>query len=384
MSENTKFNFVEADAGAIYNDIIQSLEKNVNEPLYPGDERRIYGEAMVAVLVAMYSKMNDTARQSLLRYARGEVLDALGERTGTSRLASRRAVVTLRFYVTDPQSTNIIIPIGTKATPDGIAYFMTSTAGVIQAGQTSTDVSAIAEQAGTVYNGFAPDTIISLVDQIPYIERVTNITASRNGDDGEPYTEAGDNRYRERIRLSPGKLSTAGPANAYQYWAMTADSEICDVRALSPYPGEVLIVPLMNNGGIPDVETLSAILKVVSDDAIRPLTDRVFVQAPTVVEYDIDLKYYTYSINEAEVITNIEGDGGAIDRFNNWQMGQLGRDINPDYLRRLILAPDWEDNLAGAVRLDLVKPVFVEINETEVAKWSGKINVTHEVIAGGA
>lgn len=35
------------DASTLYKTIITELEKGAGEPLYPGDERRIFGEALV-------------------------------------------------------------------------------------------------------------------------------------------------------------------------------------------------------------------------------------------------------------------------------------------------------------------------------------------------
>ena len=51
--------FITTDAGLIYEEIITSLESGVSEPLYPGDERRIFGEALVPLFVAMYNSVND-------------------------------------------------------------------------------------------------------------------------------------------------------------------------------------------------------------------------------------------------------------------------------------------------------------------------------------
>ena len=56
-----EFNFVETNAAEIYTKVMQWLIDSVNEPLYPADERRIYGEALVFVLVNVYNEMNDTA-----------------------------------------------------------------------------------------------------------------------------------------------------------------------------------------------------------------------------------------------------------------------------------------------------------------------------------
>lgn len=374
--------FVETDAGTIYSTIITALEKGVNEPLYPGDERRIYGEAVAAVFVSLFNTMNDVARQKMLRYARGNVLDALGQRTGTIRLESKPATATMRFMVSAPAPFDIVIPKWTKVTPDGNVYFATDSDAVLQAGSYSVDVPASSTGGGEKFNGYAVGTISTLVDLIPYITSVSNITTSSGGDDGEPYTTAGDNRYRERIRLSSAKLSTAGPSDAYIYWALTADPDIIDVKVESQAAGTVQVIPLMKGGNLPDEDTRAKVLAVVNDPAVRPLTDSVSVVSPTTVEYDIEVKYYTTANNEATVVETIEGEGGALDLFRSWQSAALGRDINPDYLRKLILAPDWEQGLTGAIRLDVIAPSYTSIGNTEVAKFSGVLNVTHEVIAG--
>ena len=109
-----EFSFVETDAAKIYNIVMTWLMDSVNEPLYPADERRIYGEALIYVLVNVYNEMNDTARQRTLQYARGYVLDALGERTGTVRLKPSSAHDTFRFSVETPININIVIPQGTS------------------------------------------------------------------------------------------------------------------------------------------------------------------------------------------------------------------------------------------------------------------------------
>ena len=111
-------NFIEVDAGEIYNMIITALETKVSEPLYPGDERRLFGEAVAAVMVAVFNKLNDDARQSLLRYARGTVLDAIGERVDTPRLEPNKASTVLRFSMSQALGQNVVIPAGTRATPD--------------------------------------------------------------------------------------------------------------------------------------------------------------------------------------------------------------------------------------------------------------------------
>lgn len=125
---------------------------------------------------------------------------------------------------------------------------------------------------------------------------------------------------------------------AYRYYALSADPDIIDVYINSPTANNIVIVPLMTGGTIPDSDTIQKVKDVFADD-IRPLTDIVTVQAPTQVSYDINIKYYCALDNEADAITIVEAAGGAIEQYNAWQCGALGRDINPDQLKKFILAP---------------------------------------------
>ena len=131
---------VTTDASSLYNIIITELEKAASEPLYPGDERRIFGEGLVAVFVALYNSINDAGRQTLLRYARGQVLDAIGERLDVRRLEGDKATTIMRFSVSTPLESNIIIPKWTKATPDSENYFATDEIAVLQAGTYSVEI----------------------------------------------------------------------------------------------------------------------------------------------------------------------------------------------------------------------------------------------------
>lgn len=226
-------NLVEVDGSTIYTDVVTGLEREVGEPLYPGDERRIFGEALVAVLVAYMSKANDAGRQTLLRYARGQVLDAIGERLGVERLEATPSSCTVRFTLSAIFDRAITIPASTRVTTDGSIYWMTDEACPIPAGETTGDVTASCTTPGTAGNGYAPGSIATLVDLQPYVASVANVDETGGGDDGEPYTAEGDDRLRERIRLAPNRLSVAGPEQAYVYWAMTADAGIADVCAFS-------------------------------------------------------------------------------------------------------------------------------------------------------
>lgn len=361
----SEINFVETDSMAISDSLINLFEQFTGEVFYPGDERRQFLSNMVPVLVAVYSSINNTGRYNLLRYATGELLDALGERTDTPRLQAQNAATMLRFSLSAAQVTNTVIPTGTRVTPDGKIYFATEDVLIIPAGSLYGDTTAVGLEAGSLYNGFAPGQINKLVDPVPYVTGVANTTTSAGGSDTEPDDDGVNvwSGYRERIRQSPAKMSTAGPEDAYIYWAKTADQNISDISVTSPVPGQIKITVLMAGGQIPSQEILDRVLEKCSSKKVRPLTDQVIAEAPGTVTYDIELSYYISRDRAAEVNSiraAIENSGGAVNRYKIWQSGKLGQAINPDSLKQLILN-------AGAFRVDISNPVYTALDTDQVA-----------------
>ena len=163
----------------------------------------------------------------------------------------------------------------------------------IKAGETTVDVACTSIETGVDLNGIHEGAIQTLVDPIPYIESVTNITETDGGADPES-----DESLKDRIYIAPSRYSTAGTEEAYIYWVKTYNSTIADVKVSSDNPGEVDIVFLMDNG-IPSQEMITGLTKYITDPNIRPLTDKVVVKAPTAVNYSISLTYYINSSDSA-------------------------------------------------------------------------------------
>lgn len=370
--------FMDISAAEIVKKLVTGVEEKLSEPLYPGDERRLFLEALAPVMVQIINEANDASKQRLLRYARNDTLDALGERMNVDRLQATPAKTILRFSLAVERNRSTFIPQGTRATADGSAHFATTAAVTIPAGELTVDVSAVCTTPGAAYNGYAIGAISTMTDIIPYVAGVTNLDTSHDGDDGEPQDSGGDGdtRYRERIRLAPAKLSTAGPEAAYVYHAMSASPLITDVKPLNDHEAGTVELIIMTENGTPSEDVLEAVKTTCNAKNIRPLNDKLIVSGPDRVQYDIELKYYTTAENEAAAVATIEADGGALDQFNEWQQLKIGRDINPDKLRAFCLAPA---SGTGALRLDIVKPAFKTLTERQLAEFSGNLTVTHEV-----
>ncbi len=370
----TDYSFVETDSAKLYTDIIGSLMEACDEPLYPGDERRVFGEGLVYVFTSLYNLFDDRAKQRTLAGARGAVLDAIGYRYRVERAAPSHASATFRFSVSAAQSGNIVIPAGTRITTDGTIYFSTTAAGVLAAGEMFVDLLGVCSEGGASYNGYAPGTIGTMVDLIPFVSTAENITASSGGDDGEPYTTEGDDRYRERIRLAPAAFSP-GTFSGYRFYALAADPDIVAVEIDCPEdePNTVNIYALMKGGELPDAETLQKILDSIEQNNVRIMTDKVSAFAPETVEYSIQAKYYCTAENEAAAIEAIEGEGGAVDQYIAWQSAEMGRNISPDELRKLMYN-------SGAAMVDITSPARADVTKAQVAQFTGPPVITYEVI----
>lgn len=378
--------FVKTDAEEIYNDVLNTVESELGETLAEGDQRKIFIQSLMPVIVAINNNINDTANQNLLEFARDERLDAIAEDYhSTERLKATQSICSGIAKITEAQEKDIKIPFDTKITPDGIAMFKVKEDAIIKAGETETSLKLISASTGSKYNGYEPGSIKKIVDPIPYVSEIYNTETSKSGSDIE------DNiSYRERARLELESESTAGPQGAYEYFAYSADNSISSVNVLSPSAGTVKIIATVNNGEIPNQDILDKIYAKCSARDVRPLTDNVITGVPEVVKYDIELTYYldknlsTYESKWRKAIegVNLDFKDGAIRDFILWQQDSIGKYVNQDELRYKIQdAASYivdDKRISGVRRIVLTNPLSVNITKEQIAKVN---NIT--VMYGG-
>ncbi len=356
--------FVDTDTEEIKNSIIAVYEAVADKKLYPGDPVRLFLMTIADLIIQQRVLINETAKMNLLRYATGDYLDQIGALTETPRLQAEPATVTVRYTLSAPQPGALLIPPGTRVTPGNELYFAVVEGGDIPAGEIEGEFLCECMEAGVVGNGYAPGQINILVDPIPFVSQVANVSVSAGGTDVES-----DEAYRERIHIAPESFSSAGPREAYEYWARSASKDILDVLVYSPSPMEVEIRVLLTGGELPGVEVLNTVDAACNDRSIRPLTDRVTVLAPNVVSYNIDLTYCIASDDVTSATAIQEAVQAAVTEYVLWQKSRIGRDILPSELIRRVMN-------AGARRVDMVSPTHITVANTDVAV-ADAIHVTY-------
>lgn len=347
--------FVDADVNTVEEHVLTEYERISGRTLATGDPVRLFLLTIANIIVMLKNDINITGKQNLLRYASGNNLDHLGALVGQERKKASSAVTTMRVSVSESMETNVIIPAGTRFTAGDNVFFSLDKVMVIAAGETIGEGQATCLEVGSVGNDYVPYQIKTLVDPVPYVSTVYNITKSEGGADEET-----DEDYRESIHMAPEGFSVAGPKGAYEFFTKQASALISDVSVISPEPGKVEVRPLLVGGGVPGEEILELVNEKLNADDIRPLTDQVTVLAPSVVTYNLDITYYIDNEDkvQANMIQNNVAD--AVKEWIEWQKAKLGRDINPSKLIRLV-----ED--AGAKRLVVTNPGFTVVDDTSVA-----------------
>lgn len=349
--------FVETDAEEILSSMVMMFEEITGRTLYPASPEKLFISWCASVIIQQRVLINETAKKNVPRYADGEYLDSLAELfRDVQRLEASSASATFRCYISEPQQQSVFIPQGTRVTADGDIIFELDELAEIPAGSTYVDVTGTCQTPGEDGNGFEAGQVKQIIDVYDYFWKIENTTTTSGGAEQES-----DDAFYERMRESMETFSTAGPANAYKYYAKSASPAVQDVVTQSPSPGVVDIRVLLKSGTENADGVLDKVEKALSADKVRPFTDFVKVDTPETDNFEVDVTYYIPKEQQANALV-IDADArAAVQKYIDWQTEKIGRDINPSQLVALLMA-------AGVKRVVVSKPEFAEVQETHIAK----------------
>lgn len=344
LNNLTDITFVSSDKEQVVKYLLDTYKAVTGRTLAKSDPVRLFVLVIASVIIMLLNKINYVGKQNLLKYAVGDNLDHIGALVGVARQQPKKAQTILRFTLSAARDSAVIVPAGTRVSNGSQVYFATTAQLTILAGAITGDVRAVCMVVGEAGNNYDVGELNAIVDQIPYVKSVTNITVSDGG-----ATLEDDDSFRDRIQHAPESFSCAGAAGAYEFFAKKASTIIEDVKVVSPAPGEVVIYPLLKDGQLPGDEILNDVLTICNDKSVRPLTDHLSAKAPNEIKYDIDITYYINSSDSA-LTSVIQADiDAAISAYIVWQRSVMGRDINPSELTKLVMN-------AGAKRVTINAP----------------------------
>ncbi|MDZ5631903.1 baseplate assembly protein [Janthinobacterium sp. GMG1] len=174
--------------------------------------------------------------------------------------------------------------------------------------------------------------------------------------------------YRLRIQEAPDGLSVAGPKASYEFHARSSDGRVKDASATSPAPASVTVTVLANNDtGIADAELLSTVARALNAEDVRPLGDRLTVQAAQVIDYQIEATLFIGVGPEVPILLDAA-------RANAVRVSQPRRPLGHSIYRSACSAAV---HVEGVRKVVLTSPAAdIELNATQAARCTAiKLNV---------
>lgn len=328
--------------------------------LYPANTERLKMQIVAGEMYQIYEYISYLFSQNFIQYMDREVLENWGATLGYMQTNIKAATCILQFKVNDVLDFDVEIPAGTRATAGDDVYFATDESCMLKAGENFVEVSATCTEEGTIGNDYVAGQINVLADPVLNISNVENCTTSQGGQD-----EYDDEALRENIFLFPATYSTAGPNAAYEYFVKSYSTEIISVNIVqNNVTAEVDIYIMLADGKVPDEQYCKAVVDYLVGLECTPADDKIYVKAPEVVRYRITGKYYiAKSSRENEALIK-ESVLEAANYFVSECHENIGNDIIPDKLIELT-------RIAGAKRLELTSPDFMQVSETQIAICDG-------------
>jgi len=119
-----------------------------------------------------------------------------------------------------------------------------------------------------------------------------------------PPTMESDSDYRRRLLLAHDAFSTAGSRQAYQYFALSADSAVKGADAVRPLPGVVQVYVLSRAGDGEAAPSLVANVEAaLNAEQVRPLTDTVRVCSASILSFGVSATLELRDGPDADVVT---------------------------------------------------------------------------------
>jgi len=320
--------FIDTDSETIIAEIVADYEEKSGKALQPGQVEMLLINAFAYREKILREQIQIVGLQQLISFSNAPALDYLAELVGLQRLSASAATCTIEFTLTAGHG-GVVIPANTRiATTDGQVYFAIQENVTVPAGTNTVEVTAFASVTGNTGNGYAIGTVTEILDPWPYVESAENTDTTDGGADAES-----DDELRERAKLAPSQFSVAGPTDAYKFFTKTASPDIVDVAVTSPTPGQVNVYPLVAGGVVTPGGTLTLVEQTLNDERIRPLSDTVVVESPTLVDYDIEVDAVIYvDADPAEVTAAITA---ALEGYRDQKVIKLGADIKRDQITAL-------------------------------------------------
>ena len=224
------------------------------------------------------------------------------------------------------------------------------------------------EAGKAVMLAFALDGDLDQLGANVNVERLTITPANSNALPPVAAVMEDNDAYRLRIQEAPDGLSVAGPKASYEFHARSSDGRVRDASATSPAPASVTVTVLANDAtGIASADLLATVARALNAEEVRPLGDRLTVQAAQVIDYQIEATLFIGVGPEVPILLDAA-------RANAVRVSQPRRPLGHSIYRS---ACNAAVHVEGVRKVVLTSPAAdIELNATQAARCTAiKLNV---------
>ncbi|WP_105901434.1 baseplate assembly protein [Vibrio gangliei] len=186
-----------------------------------------------------------------------------------------------------------------------------------------------------------------------------------------PQIMESDEAFRYRIQLSNRAKNTAGSADDYEFWALSADGRVKSVATDSPKGTLVVTVSVLSHegNGAASQELIKLVEDTLTPKGTRPLSDEVVVQSATINEFEVVAELELFSgPDQTEVLS------AARQKLDTWlsESHQQGIDLTLDGFYAAL-------RVSGVYKVHLTSPAADIINDQFSAGYANSITLTARV-----
>ena len=251
-------------------------------PMIIGSDDFTASATFTYVLSVLTNAINVAGDQRFLESATGEYLDAIAGSLGLSRPTPARANAV--FHLAPVKTGNI----GTNGlrVSDTSGHVFGNTEPLSLTRNVQVDVLLYCTESGSAANGLPVGSISNIEAGSNRVSTASNTTMTGGGDDGYPYTAAGDQAFRKYLLNRKGYYPVGGSAPAYRSKCFElGDNRLLDVHVLQDgedgyVQGKVKIYTLWDTATLNSayIRLLNEkILTLVTAEGFRPIGDYVEV-----------------------------------------------------------------------------------------------------------
>ena len=316
---------------------------------------------------------------NIAAYPPPDAIDSLDYEAG---LAARRSAFLTWYQTIKPAVT----PAELAEMEAMLTYEYEPLTGLLEADATMdmVTVARMNDKVRAVMLATATGTTLDHLGATPPYRVIRRTLVAANPSTGTAAVMEDDDTYRMRIALSPASWSCAGPEGAYIYFAISASGDVLDVAAysedvgacLAPY-GRLAILARAPDGSaaVASQALCDTVAAAVNRREIRPFTDRVFVEAASLLTYQVAMTLMVRPGSSVDLVTEAvrkkvlaytsgrirwAGDGeiGPVDLVGRRiRLGTLAAAASVDGVEEVIVTSPAQDVNAPAVGYDAALPL---------------------------